>query len=233
MEERSQKLLNSLIKEHIKTAEPIGSQLLVDKYKLGVSPATVRTVLAELEADGYIHQPHTSAGRVPTEKAYRFYVDHFLSSKDVKESEQKLLEAAFKKLADQPQPAIKELAKHLAELSDSLVFVGFGPYDLYYTGLSNIFSQPEFRDSGVVYDLSRVVDHLDDVMVKVFMMDMAELQIMIGSRNPFGNMCSAVVSRYQFGSDERGVFGLLGPLRMDYDGNVGLVTYVKELIGNL
>ena len=82
MEERQQKLLKIIVKEYIKTAEPISSGLLVQKFRLPYSPATVRAELVKLEEEGYIHQPHTSAGRVPTEKAYQFYVENFLSAKN-------------------------------------------------------------------------------------------------------------------------------------------------------
>lgn len=233
MEERTQKLLHSIVKEYIKTAQPVASKLLVDKYKLDISPATVRNEMAILEDEGYIHQPHTSAGRVPTEKGYQFYVDNFLAAKEPKADSQKVLEEVARKMKQQEEQLIKGLARELAEISQQMVFVGLAPYDAYYTGLSNIFSQPEFAEQNLVYDLSRVVDHLDEVTVKLFRRDFkAEPEIIIGSRNPFGNMCSAVWSSYRFGS-KQGLFGVLGPMRMDYEVNLGLVNYVKELINNL
>ncbi|MBU4256930.1 DeoR family transcriptional regulator [Patescibacteria group bacterium] len=74
MEKRKQLILYTIIKEHIKTGAPVGSGVLVDKYKLDISPATVRNEMAELENEGLITQPHTSAGRVPTEKAYSLFI---------------------------------------------------------------------------------------------------------------------------------------------------------------
>ena len=79
MEKRLKKLLNIIIGEHQETAEPVGSKLLSDKYKLNVSPATVRNDMAKLEKEGYIYQPYTSAGRVPTEKAYKHFIDAVLA----------------------------------------------------------------------------------------------------------------------------------------------------------
>lgn len=75
METRQQEILNLVIKEYIETAEPVGSQILVEKYKLDISPAPVRMEMVELSEGGYLNQPYTSAGRVPTDKAYRFFVD--------------------------------------------------------------------------------------------------------------------------------------------------------------
>ncbi|UCF89338.1 MAG: heat-inducible transcription repressor HrcA [bacterium] len=79
--ERHHEILMALIRFYIGTAEPVGSKTLVERRGLAVSPATVRGVLAELEAEGYLSQPHTSAGRVPTEKAYRYYVDNLLGQR--------------------------------------------------------------------------------------------------------------------------------------------------------
>jgi len=75
LDPRSQAILRAVIEEYIVSAEPVGSQTLVDRYRLGVSPATVRNVMAELELAGYLSHPHTSAGRVPTDAGYRLYVE--------------------------------------------------------------------------------------------------------------------------------------------------------------
>src|SRR3954470_18863381 len=75
LDPRSQAILRAVIDEYVTTAEPVGSQTLVERYRLGVSSATVRNVLAELEQAGYLSHPHTSAGRVPTDAGYRLYVE--------------------------------------------------------------------------------------------------------------------------------------------------------------
>lgn len=77
-QERTRKILKALVQDYIRTAEPVSSKALATSYSLGVSPATIRSVMAELESLGYLVQPHTSAGRVPTEKSFRFYVDSLL-----------------------------------------------------------------------------------------------------------------------------------------------------------
>src|SRR5512138_3148953 len=79
--DRSRRLLATLVREYIETGEPVSSQVLARESGLGVSSATVRGVLAQLEDAGYVHQPHTSAGRVPTDRAYRVFVDLLLESR--------------------------------------------------------------------------------------------------------------------------------------------------------
>src|ERR671912_1755133 len=80
LSDRSRRLLATLVQEYIQTGEPVSSQVLARKSGLGVSSATVRNVLAQLEEAGYVHQPHTSAGRVPTDRGYRFFVDLLLEA---------------------------------------------------------------------------------------------------------------------------------------------------------
>ena len=79
--DRSRRLLAALVREHIETGEPVSSQTLARGSGLGVSSATIRNVLAQLEDAGYVHQPHTSAGRVPTDRGYRVFVDLLLESR--------------------------------------------------------------------------------------------------------------------------------------------------------
>src|SRR3982751_118467 len=75
LDPRSQQILRAVIEEYVTTAEPVGSQTLVERFRLGVSSATVRNVMSELEQAGYLSHPHTSAGRIPTDAGYRLYVE--------------------------------------------------------------------------------------------------------------------------------------------------------------
>ncbi|HLT57715.1 MAG TPA: heat-inducible transcriptional repressor HrcA [Limnochordales bacterium] len=79
LDERKRRVLHALTEDYIQTAEPVGSRNLARKYNLGVSPATIRNEMADLEDEGYLHQPHTSAGRIPSDKGYRYYVDELMA----------------------------------------------------------------------------------------------------------------------------------------------------------
>src|SRR5216110_2459663 len=79
--DRSKRVLAALVREYIASGEPVASSLLVTEPGLGVSSATMRSILARLEEEGYVQQPHTSAGRIPTDRGYRFYVDLLLEVK--------------------------------------------------------------------------------------------------------------------------------------------------------
>jgi heat-inducible transcriptional repressor len=226
MNTRCDELLGYIIEEYVKTAQPIGSKLIAEKSKLDVSPATVRNDMAELERDGFIFHPHTSAGRVPTDKGYQYYIDTFEKDTALGISEKKHLQKIASVTSDRP---IKELAKCVAELSGQAVIIGFGTKDTYYTGLANLFSQPEFQDVDYVYNMSEIIDHLDDVITEIFE-EISAVEIFIGKKNPFGKQCSTIISKFESKNFGRGVVGLLGPTRMNYKKNVALLEHSKELI---
>ena len=223
--ERKQYLLETIIKEYVKTAQPVSSGGLVEKYKLDISPATVRNEMMELEEEGYIRQPHTSAGRVPTEAAYELILAGAAAKKrkDLKEAEVALLN----KLFSHDETAFRQTAKAIAELADGAVFWAFHKNDLYYTGLSNLFSQPEFKQAESVYDVSLVIDRMEEIIDGIFEDLVAGEQVMIGSKNPFGDFLSAVLVKYK-NKNQSGVFGILGPIRMDYNRNLALVEFIKK-----
>ncbi|MDO8593181.1 MAG: hypothetical protein Q7R92_05505 [bacterium] len=223
MDKRKELILKTIIKEHIKTALPVGSEGLVDKYNLDISAATVRNEMAELEQEGYIAQPHTSAGRVPTEKAYGFYLEK-LSEKNLNDAEAKIFE---KLLAKKDEENFKQAAKAMAKLSDNAVFWAFHRHNLYYTGVSNLLHQPEFSETGLIYDISEVIDRLDEVIVRVFNDLKFGEQILLGSKNPFSPYCGAVMVKYRLG-DNIGLVGILGPVRMNYEKNLALIKFIND-----
>jgi len=92
LNERGKSILKAIINSYIATAEPVGSRTVTKRYDMGISPATVRNIMADLEEMGFLAQPHTSAGRVPTDRAYRFYIDTLLEVKSLpRQQEQKIL----------------------------------------------------------------------------------------------------------------------------------------------
>ncbi len=224
--ERKKLLIKIIVEEYIKTAQPVSSGILVDKYKLEISPATVRNEMTELEAAGYIHQPHVSAGRLPTELAYNLYLssqgEKFNKAKK-KDNDIEALDRVFKL----EEGTFRPTAKLLAELANGAIFWAFHKNDLYYTGLSNLFSQPEFRQAGIVCDVSSVIDRLEDIIDDIFEGLESGTQVLLGSKNPFGDFLSTVLLKYKY-KKSSGLVGILGPMRMDYQRNIKLINYLEE-----
>ena len=225
MDKRKELILKTIIKEYIKIAQPVGSEGLVDKYNLDISAATVRNEMMELEKEGYIAQPHTSAGRIPTEKAYNFYLEN-LSEKKLSETEAKIFE---KLLAKKDEISFKQTAKAMAKLSGNAIFWAFHKHNLYYTGISNLLHQPEFSETGLIYDISEVIDRVDEIIEQIFNDLKFGPQIMLGSKNPFSEHCGAVISKYKLAGNI-GLIGILGPTRMNYEKNLALVKFINNLL---
>ena len=225
MDERKILILNTIIKEHIKTGVPIGSEVLVDKYNLDISSATVRNEMAELEQLGFIAQPHTSAGRIPTEKAYNLYIEN-LAEKKLSALE---IKNFSKLLNDKDELSFKQTAKELARVSGNAVFWAFHRNNLYYTGISNLLSQPEFSETKLIYDISQIIDRVDEIIDSIYHKLKDGPQIFLGTDNPFGDFCGTVLSKYKF-KDDVGLFGILGPMRMDYEKNLALVKLLNNIL---
>lgn len=229
MDERKNKLLKSIIDEYVDSAEPIGSSLIVEKYELKVSPATIRNEMMELEKDGYIYQPHTSAGRIPTEKGYKYYVDNFLKKRVISQSVKNNLMALLGQKDLSEEMKIKNIAKTLAQDSNEAVIAAFEAMNIYYTGISNLFSQPEFYEHRLVCNISEVIDSMDKVIYQCYNKIESKENILIGRENPFSNVCSSVMAKFNF-ANKNILICILGPMRMDYNKNLGLVEYVREML---
>lgn len=230
MEKRKEKLLLSVIAEYIKKATPVASKMLAGRGGFKISSATLRNEMADLEEEGYLIQPHTSAGRIPTEAGFNFYLANLPEEKsEVAGKEKKELERAAR-ATEFPE---KSLAKVLAELSEEAVILAFGKNDVYYTGLSNLFAKPEFQDQNLIYRIGEVVDHLDEIIEDIFEEVEGEIKVLIGKKNPFSADCGAVVSRYRGKNKKAGLVAVLGPIRMDYGKNIALIRIVKDLLGKI
>ncbi len=218
----------AVVRAYVEGAEPVGSHTIVNDFSLEVSPATVRNDMAALEEAGYLISPHTSAGRIPTEKAYQHYVRHFMKPYTLpKKEQQEIRHILAAVIAEQ---SLRLAAKAIAEFSEESVFLAFGKNDVYYTGLANLLAQPEFRAHEQLANMGDMFDHFDEIIGRVFDDIPQDTAVLVGHDNPFGKECSVIVTRYdneQFGP---GLFGILGPMRMDYDANVARVRFVNDVI---
>ena len=225
MTERQRQLLKNIVNQYIEKAQPVGSEFLCEKIKPGVSSATIRNEMTELIGQGYLFQPHLSAGRIPSLKGFEYYVDHLLEQRDLSEYQKKSL-AKIKKQEKQKRELMKSLAKKISSLTGQLSILAFANNDFYYTGLTNLFNQPEFQEPSAVYSISQIVDHLDKTMVQIFNLPKKQTHVLVGKKNPFGNYCSAILVH----CPKYGLIGIIGPTRMQYDKNIALIDYTCKLL---
>lgn len=228
MDNRQQTLLNLVIENYIETAEPVGSKFLVSAGELDLSEATVRNELRVLEEEEYLTHPHTSAGRMPTEKGYRYYIDHLdLENFKTSKHDANVLCRSIKD-NDDHELSRKHLAKALAELASEAVILAFSLEKVYYTGLANLFHKPEFRELKLVIDVSSVFDHCEACLKDFFEMVDLKPKYFIGDEHPFGSALS--VLSFRFGKGRESLVALLGPKRMDYRHNYELMKKAAEVI---
>lgn len=222
MDERLNNLLRLVVEEFVATAEPVSSQALVDRYDLDVSPATVRNWFAELDELGLTAQPHTSGGRVPTEAGYKQYVANHVSPRPAgKRVRERLSDAAQ---AERSQ-RIKAMARELSELSGLATVAMPNENDTYYTGLTQLFGQAEFRDWQQVLSMTAILDHLDHTLTRLQKHGITSPQIFLGKDSPFGPQSAAVIAQTPYG-----LVGIVGPLRMDYQSAVSNLLSALEAL---
>lgn len=125
MDNRKKKILHAVIRDYVDTAEPVGSRTLAKKYDLGVSPATIRNEMSDLEDLGYIHQPHTSSGRVPSDKGYKYYVDYLMEPQEgkINPSERRMISQAFQQQTAEINSLLQESCKLLSKLTNYTAMV--------------------------------------------------------------------------------------------------------------
>lgn len=232
--QRQEKILNTLIQEYIKTAKPVGSEFLVEKHNFGICPATIRNEMQRLTEMGYLLQPHTSAGRIPTNKAYRFFVDSFLGS----DFEEDLFFNKFTEISDKAENIFKftELvAKKIALASSNLALVYLFDEDfIWKDGWGEVFQNPEFKERYFIEEFIKTVESFEK-NIKDFIgqeKKLSEPKVFIGKEKSIldSKDFSLIVSRTNFPQNEKGLLAILGPKRMAYDKNIGLISsLVKEL----
>src|SRR3989338_3078422 len=223
MTPRQAKILAAIVEQYAEVAGPVGSSLLAKVFD--VSSATVRSEMGELEDMGYIEQPHTSAGRVPTDKGYRYYVNQIATTGTDKELTEKRAERALSARVASgglPEQTIRNTVDTLVELTHNLGLATIGD-QLYMSGLSNLFGQPEFMYPGQVQQVAMLLDNLEPWLYEAAPNE--PLSVYIGSENPIGRAagCSLIISRFRSPFSDRSYIGILGPTRQSYREVMGLV----------
>ncbi|TSC92031.1 MAG: hypothetical protein CEN90_146 [Parcubacteria group bacterium Licking1014_17] len=240
MTERQKQVLKQLVEEYINSAEPVSSKLLTNQGKFKLSSATLRAEMQSLEEAGYLHQPHTSSGRVPTDKAYRFYVDNFLRVGDsnLRPEAKKRISGDLADAMSDPEKMIKCLADALSSLSSSVVITAIKEQqDFFKRGLAPLFQHPEFQFADAMSRMAKFFDEFEsmfDRMEREFfgVPDDIEIRIAIGRENHIRDMQdqTLMTAGYDLPGRLRGLLVLVGPMRMDYEKNINLLTYaVNEL----
>lgn len=227
MTERQRAILAAIVEQYAEVAAPVGSITLAKLF--GVSSATIRSEMARLEDMGFITAPHTSAGRIPTDKGYRVYVNDIT---DAQMSElpsgfdrgARAIEAHVNSHRDRADRAIRSAVDSLVELTGNLGFATIGA-QLYMNGISNLFSQPEFMEGSHVQAIARLIDNIEPWLHEAA--PNHPLNVFIGSENPIGKSSGAtlIISKFRSPYSDKSYVGVIGPTRQNYARTMQLVRH--------
>lgn len=243
--QRQEGILFAIIEEYAEMAAPVGSVTLAKLFQ--VSSATIRTEMAQLESMGYIAQPHTSAGRVPTDAGYRYYVNTLSERPEAfeeqnyaklltrsnhdnstSERENRVLEVRVN-AQTRADFAIRGAVDSLVELTGNLGLATIGD-QLYISGMSRLFTQPEFLDNERVRSVAKILDNLEPWLREAA--PGQPLNIFIGQENPIGktSQVSLIISRFRSPYSDKSYIGVLGPTRQNYSRVMSLVRYAGNIL---
>lgn len=234
---RQSALVATIVGQYIKTAKPISSKEIEKSGFFGLKSASIRGEMNELESAGYLNQFHTSGGRVPTDLAYRYYVDNFIEPGKLKpnSTDKKKISLAIRDAGSDPYQLNKNVARTLSDLCENLVITNIDQReDFFKFGLSSMFELPDFRELDKAFRLTNFFDQFEDVFSQLekhlfSMMDerFENLNIIIGGENKIRDVKDETVmfARYNLPEKFTGSLTLIGPTRMDYERNIGLIRY--------
>lgn len=232
---RKEDVLKAIIKHFISTAEPVGSQTILVSYKFNVSPATIRNDMASLEKEGFIFQPHTSAGRIPTDLGYRLFIDEMADyKKEQKRAVQVLKDVKKKYDVEKTKNKIFDAVELIARTTENVSFATLPDNRrTFYLGLANALKQPEFLHDSI--HASQVIEVLEKHdrfvnLLKELKID-NKVKAFIGKENILEQIhsCSLMAVKYDI-NGFKGYLGILGPTRMNYPFNTAIIQEVKKLL---
>lgn len=233
--ERQKNLLRAVIEKYIETAEPVGSETIEKESNLGVSPATIRNEMAKLTALGYLKQPHTSAGRIPTSVGMKFYVDQLMEEKALSLRDEVAIKEELSEEKEQFNRLLRHTAQVLANQTHSLAIATDETGDIYAAGMANILDMPEFYDIDMTKAVLSMVDRFDMIKQIIDRVRAEEqVRILFGDELdiPYLEPCGFIVTRYQMPSHQ-GYLGVIGPSRQNYPTIIPTMRYFSQLLSDL
>lgn len=234
IDSRKSQILEAVINEYEKTAEPVGSKIISAKYVRDSSPATIRTEMLEMEEMGFLTQPHISAGRMPTDRGWRYFLDILMENENLSVAESRILEEEAEKIAREDFDNVaRRTSKILASLSHNLsICTILEPKDFYSFGVSEILREPEFSDTSLTISIADLIDNFEENIERVYNDINSEAVIVkVGKENPFDiDGVSTVFSGFSLKNGRKGFFCLIGPKRMNYSKNISLAERAREVL---
>ncbi len=230
LKDRQKTILDAVIQEYIRTACPVASRDLAVSLRPKLSPATIRNEMLQLDELGYLRQPHTSAGRIPTDTGYRFFVDNLIPEFALTRMEAELLEKVYR--ISEAEEFVREFSRMTAEFCRAFSAVLLEDEDICYeSGFSKIFQEPEFAEPGTAVPFGSLIDLLDSRVRAISgEFEIGEDRIFIGEENPIreARPYTMVVTKWKHPRGFSGFLTVVAPKRTDYARHKVMVRVIKE-----
>jgi len=232
---RHEEVLEIIIKHYIETAEPVGSRHV--SRRLNLSSATIRNVMADLEDMGFITHPHTSAGRVPTDKGYRYYIDSLMRIRKINESIVRMIDDQYHHAVRSLEDVLEKTSHMISSLTNYVGITLYPQYErIYLDGASHILEQPEFKDIAKLHSLLKCLEEKRNIL-NILSSDFGndDLKIHIGAEMKDGKLseCSIVTRGYKVKGKASGRLGVIGPKRMLYDKVIPTIEKLADTVSDI
>ncbi len=234
--ERQKDLLKAIISEFMETAEAVGSIYLSAKYDLGVSSATIRNEMTQLVKEGYLRKLHSSSGRLPTARAFKFFIKQLLEElEEVELMEEQLLKQRISQSHNSVERVMLDSSKFLARVTKN-AGVALGEKAIYYSGITDILTNPEYHKHSTLYRLFSILEDyrtLERILSKYEGENYDNVRVLIGKEDLGMESleCVAIVfSECLLANGQKGYIAVIGPNRMDYASVIPAVRRVCQLI---
>ncbi len=232
---RQLKILKTIIEENIQSGEAVGSEMLDKKYNLGVSPATIRNEMAQLEKKGFLHKAHISGGRLPTTAALRFYLKQLMEEKQLSVADEVAVKEKIWDARTKIEKLLSQTTQVLAQKTDALAVALTSEGDLYHAGYANILDLPEFFDIDVTKTVLGLIEDFSAIH-KVFAKAAEEESVHVLLGEDWGlevlNSCALVFTDFQ-ASSLKGSLGVIGSCRFNFAYVIPTVRYFGTLLNDI
>ncbi|MDR1815458.1 MAG: heat-inducible transcriptional repressor HrcA [Clostridiales Family XIII bacterium] len=231
--ERKLKILQAIISDFVENAEPVGSRTLAYRLDMGLSPATIRNEMADLEEMGYLYHPHTSAGRVPTDRAYRLYVNRLMDKYELDQEEKLRIRKELRANIRELKKTVQHASELLAEITNLTSFAtleeDMRDISLFLQGMTRIFAHPEYSTIEQARSFLEMLDEREPLTTAL-----AErpdgLAVTIGEENPQRIVpgSAIITATYHVDGHLVGRLGVIGPTRMRYGEVSSVIEYMSD-----
>jgi len=235
LNKRQEEVLRIIVNSHVQSAMPVSSNFIADA--LGLSSATIRNVMVELEEMGYVTHPHTSAGRVPTDEGYRYYIDSLMRIRSLNEHIIETIEENYHRGIHSVENIMEKTSGLISDLTKYVgITIVTQLEKVYLDGTSHILEQPEFRDFKKLYAIFKCFEDKNTILhVLCGETDDGRLAISVGRENKLGYLkdCSIVSRGYKKRGKISGRLGVIGPKRMVYEKVVPMVEFLASALSEV